>query len=275
MAVARLPGSTEPPTKWPNAIDLPGQTGPAGSPITERVIAAYLQFRRDYYHDQQPSLSTPPPSHNGVQQAEAAQVADRMLRLIPGAIKAIPGFGGMLVHLEQVVNIHSMSEAERTELHNATMFFLHGVGQGIQPWYLEWLLASAKRLSDSLPAEYFMRHPWDALYYQAPVEQTVLEAVVRDGNVSGAKREIEQLGERLIQALENPIKVQSKLAFTGPDSEAREARFSLLTAAALAFGGFLIADGVRIFLHQREEEEESLQSRLAPLPPEMAALLAK
>ncbi len=277
MSIAQLPGTLGPGVsslQWPRQIDLARQTLTTAARESKRVADVYLQFRRDYYHDDNPSISTIPPVHTAIRQAQLAQLAERTLQFIPGAVKAVPLLGGMVEHLQLVADIHSMSEHERTALHNTTMFFLHGIDQGIQPWYVDWLLANAENLSANLSPSYFMQNPWDALYYQNPIELTVFEAAIRDGNIQGVERVIERMGDRLTEALGDPIGIQPRLAFTGPDSEARETNFHLLTTAALALGGFLIVGETRALLQHRRGEDLSI-TRLAPLPPEMSALITK
>lgn len=260
--------------QWPGDAPLAEQSSAFASKIYDQIAEQYLAFRRVYYEEEHPSLAVLPPQGTRIHRAQIAQFADHSLQMLPSALKATPLFGGVLEHLQQVVNIHSMSEHERTELHNATMFFLHGIKDGIQPWYVNWLLSSAQRLSAHLPATYFMTYPWDALYYLNPVELRVFEAVVATGDVSGAEHVIERLGQRFSDALDNPIERQADLAFTGPNAEASHASFNLKTAATLALAGLFIAGEAKSLL-DHSQNDANVTSQLAPPPPEMTTLFTQ
>ncbi len=255
---------------WPRETDLAGATQTTAQRVYAQVAERYLAFRRAYYDETNPSLATTPPATNVIHQAQIARIAESTLHAVPEAIKTIPLIGGLLEHLQQVANIHSLSAHERLILHNTTMFFLHGVRGGIQPWYLDWLLATAKNLAQTLPPDYFMVYPWDALHYLPPVELTVFESVVRKGDIQGAEHVIERFAGRLSEALAEPIEVQPKLAFTGPEGKEREGAFNLQTAAALALGGYMVVGGVARLLHHTSDAPPA--PVIAPLPPEMAAL---
>jgi hypothetical protein len=255
---------------WPRTTDLAGATTATAQRVYAQVAERYLSFRRTYYDETNPTLATMPPATNVIHQAGIARIAENTLRVVPEAIKAIPLIGGLLEHLQQVANIHSLSAHERLILHNTTMFFMHGVRDGLQPWYLDWLLATAENLSGTLAPEYFMIYPWDALLYLPPVELTVFQSVVRQGDIPGAEQVIERLAQRLCDALADPIGVQAKLAFTGPAGKEREAAFDLQTAAALALGGYLVVGGAANLL--RHAPTTPPASVVAPLSPEMAAL---
>jgi hypothetical protein len=256
---------------WPTAVDLAGATQAAATTLFDEVGAAYLAFRRQYYHEANPTLATVPPASVEVQQAHLAQLADNTLRLVPHAIRSVPLLGGLLDHLEQVANIHSMSQRERTALHNTTMIFLHGVQGGIQPWYVTWLAASAERLSQVTHPEYFMVFPWDALLYLPALPLAEFVAAVRSGDVSVVETNVRVLAARLIDALHDPIGNQPKLAFAGPDSEGRATIFNLKTQAALALGTLLVLGALKSTL-DRTPPLPPPDPALAPYPPEIAHL---
>jgi hypothetical protein len=229
----------------PNPGELTEQSRAFAEPIFSAVAEQYLEFRRIYYHEDHPSLSTAPPSHAEVRQAEIARLAESTLHLLPQAVKSIPVVGGFLDHLQQVANIHSISERERLALHNMTMAFLYGIRGGIQPWYVAWLLAAAHNLAEVTHPQYYMAFPWDALLYKGPAVLAAFDGAVRQGNIAAIEREIEQLGSRLITVLRDPVGSQPELAFTGPDAERRKTLFNLKTGAALALGAYLVAEEAR------------------------------
>jgi hypothetical protein len=268
-----LPVLTAPGAGSEGAIlgQLPDQTRAWAQTISARVAARYLAFRRKYYHEAHPTLESTPPAHAEIHQAEIARLADNTLRLMPRAVRSVPVLGGLLDQLQQVANIHSMSEHERALLHNMTMTFLHGVQGGIQPWFASWLLASARNLHTQQPDSYFMQFPWDALLYLNDEQLPAFEAAMAQADAAGIERVLARLGESLIRALDDPIGAQPDLAFTGPDGERRRMVFRLKTSAALALGGYLVVEEARALLHPHQEVPE-LRSVLAPLPLELAAI---
>jgi hypothetical protein len=252
----------------PNPGELPEQTHAFAEPIFNAVAEQYLEFRRVYYHEDHPSLGTAPPSHAEIRQAEIAKLADSTLHLLPQAVKSVPIVGGFFEHLHQVADIHSMSERERLALHNMTMAFLYGIRGGIQPWYVEWLLATARNLTDATHPQYYTSFPWDALLYKDPAALAAFDRAVRTGDVAAIKREIAQLGDRLVAVLRDPIGMQPELAFTGPDAERRKTLFNLKTAAALALGAYLVAEEARALLRPHHALPAP-RSMLAPLPAQL------
>lgn len=248
-----------------NLDHLAEATTATATQVFAMVAERYLAFRRVYYHEEQPSLATIPPAHAGIHQGDIARAAESTLRLVPKVVKSVPLLGGFLVHLEQVANLHSITERERTALHNLTMTFLHGVTDGIQPWLVTWLLASAQHLSKVSETDYYLRYPWDGLLYLQPKALAAFESALRTGDVAAIERAIEHLGQRLVDTLRDPISAQPELAFTGPDAERRRRVFHLKTTLALALGAYLIADEVHGLLHPPEPAQERL-SVLEPLP---------
>lgn len=251
-------------------IGLTARTRAAADQLFAAVANQYLEFRREYYHEEHPTLQIAPPSHSEIRQTELARMAEGTLRLVPQSVKNVPVLGGLLDHLEQVANIHSLSERDRTALHNMTMSFLYGVQGGIQPWYVQWLLASAHNLSQQADPEYYMEHPWDAILYKNPDKLMQFDAAAAAGNVPVIQGEVSEIADRLVQVLRDPINTQVDLAFTGSDGEERRRVFNLKTTAALALGAVLIAEGARLLL-QPHHAKGKPQSVLAPLPPQLAA----
>lgn len=228
----------------------------------------YLAFRREFYHEDTPDLSRPPSPHAEIRQGELAGVARSVLRLVPQAVRSIPLVGGFLEHLEQVADLHSISEQERSELHNMTMLFLHGVQGGVQWWYVQWLLTAAHNLAQVEDIEYYFDHPWDALLYHSPAEVQRLEAAVQTTDPTALEGEMERLAAGLIKALRDPIGKHAELVFTGPRADRQRQVFQLKTAAALALGAYLIVEQVQQMLHPGCPSV-SAHRRLPPVPDEM------
>jgi hypothetical protein len=236
------------------------------------VVRAYLAFRREFYHEAQPELTRAPSPHAEIRDAELAGIARSVLRLVPQAVHSVPVLGGLLEHLEQVADIHSISEQERSELNDLTMLFLHGTEGGIQPWYPKWMLASAENLASVDVSDYYFDHPWDGLLYRSSQELQAFEVAVRSGDAHAISGQIEQHAAGLVNALRGPVKLHSNLAFSGPNADQRRALFQLRTTAALALGAYLIVNQFQQSLHPRAPKAmRSKQSRLAPVPPEMDA----
>jgi hypothetical protein len=263
-------GDRSPVAALPQPTDLAGQTAAFAAQVSAEVAQQYLEFRREYYHEEQPSLESVPPSHSEIHQAEIARLAESTLRVLPQAVKSLPVLGGLLDHLEQVANIHSLSEHDRTALHNMTMCFLYGLKGGVQPWYVEWLLASAHNLSRQKNPDYYLAYPWDALLYKDPKALAQFDAAVVAGDTAVLEGEINTLARRLVQVLRDPINTQVELAFTGPDAEERRRIFNLKTTAAIAIGTLLVAEEARLLI-QPHQPHEKPHSVLAPLPPQLTA----
>ncbi len=256
------------PSAAPRANGLAQRTRDRVAELHAAVAREYLAFRREFYHEDTPDLSHPPSPHAEIRQGELAGVSRSVLRLVPQAVHSIPVVGGFLEHLEQVADVHSISEQERSELHNMAMLFLHGTKDGIQMWYVEWLLESARGLAQLDGTEYYLDHPWDALLYRPPTELRQLEAAVRNVDHTALEHDVERLATRLIKALHDPIGMHSELAFTGPKADRQRQIFQLKTAAALALGAYLIIEQVQQMLRPHHASV-SVHRRLAPVPDEM------
>jgi hypothetical protein len=242
------------------------------------VAGAYLDFRRKILHEDRPSLkdqpglTTNPPASLHVERSELAILADNTLRLLPQAVKSAPILGGLLEHLEQVADMHSLTAAKCIMLNNMTMALLYGVTDGLQSWYVEWALASAHHLSQVDTDGYFFAFPWDACLYKSESELALFDNAVRSGDTGEIKRQVAQIGDRLITALRDPVQTQTQFAFTGAESEWRKMVFHLKTSAALMLAGYLVTDEARALLHPRQVKLAPT-SVLAPLPPALSSRL--
>lgn len=253
----------------PNPSELAEQTRTFADQTYKAVASAYLAFRREYYHESQPSLATLPQAHAEIRKSELALLAESTLRLTPQAIKSIPLVGGFVRHLQRVADMHSIAEDERTALHNLAIGFLHGIRGGIQPWYVEWLLTSAHNLSQISDLDYYLEFPFDGLLYRDPAALAAFDTAARRGDTAALRREIERMAARLIEVLRDPVRAQPLLAFTGPDGDHRRFVFNLKTAAALALIAYLITEEVRLLSHPRQVAAP--RSALAPLPTHLKA----
>lgn len=251
----------------PNRAQLADQTRDFAAQVRASVLDVYLEFRRTYYHESDPSLEAPPPKSNEVQRNERAVIAHEMLRalqLLPREIQAIVLIRDLLDQLQWETDIHTLTENERTTLHNIAHVFLHGVNGGVQPWYVEWLLQSAHNLQYATDERYYLAFPWQGLLYRKPEELAAFDAAVRGGDVAGVEHEIQRLATGLIEVLRDPMNTQPKLAFSGPDGERRHLLFRLKTSAGLALGAYLAVEQINSLLHPRKQT--SISSALPPLP---------
>lgn len=249
---------------------LAEETRAAAARLYDMVAAAYLGFRHTYYHEEQPSLATTPPTHGEVYKAEIALLAENTLRLMPATVTALPVVGGLIDHLQHVADLNSVAEPERTALHNMAMAFLYGMKNGIQPWYIDWALASARRLARVHDGDYFTTHPWDACFFMAEDDLAGFERAIHADERSGIEHAMQQIADRLIAALRNPVEAQFEFAFTGPEAEHRRTIYRLKTAATIALGAYLVTEEVRTLLHPQAQRGMPA-SVLAPLPPELVA----
>jgi hypothetical protein len=268
MRAAAIVSAPATPATVPNPTELVEQTRGYANQVFKVVASEYLAFRREYYHETEPTLATLPQPHAEIRKSELALLAESSLRLVPQAIKSIPLIGGFLEHLQRVADMHSISEDERTALHNLAIGFLHGIRGGIQPWYVEWLLASAHNLSRISNLDYYLEYPFDGLLYRDPAALAAFDTAVRTGDIAGIRREIEHLAARLMEVLRDPVRTQPMLAFTGPDGQHRRFVFNLKTAAGLALIAYLITAEVQLLVHPRQAVVP--RSALAPLPAQLA-----
>src|SRR6185437_5868692 len=139
----------------PNPELLAQQSRPVADQLYQAVGNQYLAFRRDFFHDANASLATEPPAHPQPHQTETAKLAERALQVVPGGAHTLPIIGDLITHLQRVVDIHSLTENELLMLHNTSMIFLYGTRDGLQAWYVEYLLDAAHKLNNITDLEYF------------------------------------------------------------------------------------------------------------------------
>jgi hypothetical protein len=165
--------------------------------------------------------------------------------VLPQAVKSLPIVGGLIAHLQNVADLHSISERERTALHNLTMVVLDGLTSGIQPWFIAWRLETARRLCGMPDGEYFLTFPWEALLYLTPTELADLDEAARRGDIPAIERDTRGLATRLIAVLHDPIGAQPDLVFVGPNADQQRLRFHLKTTVALGLAVYLVFDEAR------------------------------
>lgn len=254
----------------PETAHLAERTAEFAARLASSVAEPYLSFRRIYYHESAPTLATVPPRSTAVQRTETAALAQRALKIFPAETHAIPVLREMLDHLQWVVDIHSLTENERSAIHNMTMSLLHGLQGGVQPWYVEWLLIAAHRLQAATDPRYYLTYPWQALLYRTPQELARFDDAVRAGDISGIEQEVQRMADGVIDVLRNPLDAQPKLVFTGPDGERRKHLYELKTTAALALGAYLAVDTLRGLINAGHPTGP-VASVIRGLPPEIAA----
>lgn len=253
----------------PNGAQLAAQTSAYAAQLYQSVGDAYLNFRRVYGNDPAPSLATLPPRSDAVQQTDAARIAAGTLRVVPREIRGVAVVRDIFNHLQWEVDIHTLTERERLDLHNITMTFLYGINGGMQPWYVEWLNAAEHELQQPLHSDYFLAYPWQGRLYRPPEALAAFDHAIAGGDVAGIEREIGELAEGLVKVLHDPLGTQPELAFSGPDAERRHALFNLKTAAGLALGAYLAAEIVRDLLAPRQQSGPP--SSVLPAPPAQIA----
>lgn len=226
-------------------LGLAEKTRNFGGQASAAVAQTYLAFRRAYYNEGNPTLDSVPPQSNEIRRTQAGAIAERTLNLIPRAFRQLPLIRDIFNHLQWEVDIHSLTAQERIELHNMAMVYLHGVKDGIQPWYAEWVLAIMEALQQVDHPDYYLAFPWQGLYYRTPEELIAFQQAITGGDVTRIQHEFERLGNGLAEALSDPLGVQPHLCFSGPNGERRRVLFTLKTDAALALGAYLAYDLAR------------------------------
>ncbi|GEM_PF-2804747 len=221
--------------------------------VFQQVAQEYLEFRRKQYHEDNPSLTTIPPRTEHAEQTMSGRIAEQALRLIPKEVRVIPFVHDLLDTLQWTVDINTLTDRERTELHNMTMIFLNGVQGGVRAWYVQWLLQAAYALQTLSHPNYYLAYPWQGMLYKPPEELAAFERAVRAGDAAGIERAIQHVADHLVTVLRDPLHTQPDLAFSGPNGERRKTVFNLKIAAALAIGGYLAAETVHNILHPPKE----------------------
>ncbi len=252
----------------PNPQQLYAQSRDSAARMYTAVAQQYLEFRRHFFGDPNPSLSTAPPSSDAIQQTETGKIANRALNLMPHAVRELPLVRELMDHLQWEVDIHTLTARERTALHNLAMVFLYGTDGGIQAWYVNWLLDEMHRIQGVAHPKYYLAYPWQGLLYRSPQELAAFDKAVASGNVLDIERHMEHYASQLIMVLRDPLATQPKLAFSGPHGEERHILFNLKTSAAIALGAYLAVEAVRDLLGQHATQAPP-QSVLAPFPPQI------
>ncbi len=236
------------PTAVTRPLTLAEATRSAAQEIEDKVARAYLDFRRNFYHDANPTLDSIPAHSDEVLRTEEGTIAYDTLRFVPGMIRQLPLLRDMINHLQWEVDIHSLTEQERIELHNQTMVFLHGIQDGVQPWYVDWVLRVMQALQYVEHPDYYLAFPWQGILYRKPEELAAFANAVANNDVGPIVGEIQRIGNGLVEALNNPLGVQPKLCFSGPNGERDRVIFTLKTTAALALAAYLAYDFARDLL---------------------------
>src|SRR5215472_13040547 len=78
----------------PSLSSLPLRTRAFAAAQYGQVAQAYLAFRQEHYHEEHPTLTSPPPVHAEVRHSELAVLAENTLRLVTPAVKSLPILGG-------------------------------------------------------------------------------------------------------------------------------------------------------------------------------------
>jgi len=237
----------------PNGAALFAQTHDFAAEVFARVSAEYLDFRRKQYHEQNPSLGTVPPKLDHSDQTASGKIAEQTLKYTPKEIRIIPFVHDLLDTLQWTVDINTLTDRERTALHNITMIFLNGVQGGVHPWYAEWMLQAAMALQQATHPNYYLAYPWHALLYKAPSELVAFDKAVRTGDIPAIQDEVQKLADHLVKVLRDPLHTQTDLAFSGLDGERRRMIFNVKVTAALAIGAYLAAETVNNLLHPPRE----------------------
>lgn len=272
---APIPGPGTPAAQPPaptnlvaNPEQLVAESRPVAQQLYNSVSTTYLQFRREYFKESDPSLAGDPPLHPPSHQSEQARLAEGALRVIPGIVHNVSVLGDLVTHLQRVVEIHTLTEEELLSLHNITMVFLYGVRDGIQPWYMSYLDNSAHQLLEATHPDYFLHFPFHGVFYQTPEELVKLDIALRQGDIPRMEQYVQHIADHLITLLQDPFKGQENLSFAGPDGDRRRTVFNLKTTAGLAIGAYLGIETVRAFMSPHQELPPP-QPAIHMIPPEM------
>jgi hypothetical protein len=265
-------GAEAPAATLPDGVLLAEHTREFAAQAYAAVAQEYLQFRQAYFHEQHPSLATVPPSTTEVQRTEAARLAEGALGLVPKSVRSAPLVGALIDHLQWEVDIHSLTERERTNLHNMAMIFLYGVEDGVQPWFVEWVAEVEAALQDITHPDYYLAYPWQAILYQPAEGYTAFAAAVAAGDEQGIVGEMSRLGNLIVEVLRDPLGMQPKLVFSGPDGDRQRVLFSLKTSAGLALAAYLAYDAVHALIHPNEPHQPP-SSVIRSFPPQITARL--
>ena len=247
-------------------------TRPLASQLYATVSDDYLQFRRTYFREQDPSLSTEPPLHPPPHEDETARLAQTALKAIPAVVQSVPLLGDIYTHLHRVVNIHTLTENELLMLHNVTMVFLYGTRDGLQAWYVEYLNEAAHQLADVNHAEYYIEFPFHGLFYIPSEDLVKFDIAIQQGDPTRISAYVQNLADHLETALKDPFHGQEHFSFAGADGDRHRTVFNLKTTAGLAIGGYLALEAVRAVVSPHANAGPP-QSVIHLIPPEMQQFL--
>jgi hypothetical protein len=252
----------------PETAGLATATTAVANQLYTTVSNDYLQFRRTYFREQDPSLATEPPLHPPAHQDETARLAETALKAIPGVVQSVPLLSDIYTHLHRVVNIHTLTENELLMLHNVTMVFLYGTRDGIQPWYVEYLNDTAHQLAEVKHGEYYIDYPFHGLFYIPQDDLLKFDIAIKQGDPTRIAAYVQNLAEHLQTALHDPFKGQEQFSFAGADGDRHRTIFNLKTTAGLAIGGYLALEAVRAVVNPHHEAGPA-QSAIQLIPPQM------
>ncbi|MBA3826344.1 MAG: hypothetical protein H0X24_20895 [Ktedonobacterales bacterium] len=258
--------------KVPDPAGLLTATRPLASQLYGDISTDYLQFRRTYFREQNPTLATEPPLHPSPHHDETARLAETALKAIPGVVQSVPLLGDIYGHLHRVVNIHTLTENELLMLHNVTMVFLYGTRDGLQAWYVEYLNNTAHQLADVKHGEYYIEFPFHGLFYIPPEDLVKFDIAIKQGDPARIAAYVQNLAEHLATALRDPFHGQEHFSFAGPDGDRHRTIFNLKTTAGLAIGGYLALEAVRSLVSPHTASGPA-QPAIHLVPPEMQQFL--
>jgi hypothetical protein len=236
----------------------------------ETVLKEYLNYRHVHYHEKNPSIETDPTPVNTVHRGGIVPLAENALKIIPQDIRNIPVIGGLLVHLEDVIDLNTFAEDERRGFHDLTVVYLLGIQDGIQPSFVQWYLDMARKLQQPVHPRYYFAYPWEGLLYLNPEKFIAFSKAIQTGDASTIKNQIIDLGNRIIDTLRDPMKAQSTLAFSGPNEQARRRNFHMKTTTAVVVGT-VVAFGVARAVIQRNPSSNPGPSIMTPIPQDILA----
>ncbi len=244
------------------------ETRPLANQLYSAVSADYLQFRRTFFREQDPSLATEPPLHPPPHHDETARLAETALKAIPSVVQSVPLLSEIYTHLHSVVDIHTLTENELLTLHNMTMVFLYGTRDGLQAWYVEYLNDAAHQLAEVQHNDYYIHFPFHGLFFIPQDDLLKFDIAIRQGDHAQTASYVHSMGERLVTVLRDPFHGQEHFSFAGPNGERHRTIFNLKTTAGLAIGGYLALEAVRAVISPHSPSGPP-QAAIHLIPPEM------
>jgi hypothetical protein len=236
--------------KVPDPAGLLSATRSLASQLYNDVSTDYLQFRRTYFREQDPSLATEPPLHPSPHHDETARLAESALKAT-SVVQSVPVLSDIHSHLNRVVEIHTLTEDELLMLHNVTMVFLYGTHDGLQAWYVEYLNNTAHQLAEVTHSDYYIDFPFHGLFYIPQDDLVKFDIAIKQGDPARIAAYVQNLAQHLTTALRDPFHGQEHFSFAGPDGDRHRTIFNLKTTAGLAIGGYLALEAVRAVVSPR------------------------